>query len=267
MDDFIDSAIAQAKASEAVQPEQATTPEANQQATEEQKPETPEEKPELSEAEKERKKLENALSYQRKQRAKAQREAQEQRQRLEQLEKELAQFKPKSDNAPKEENYNSYSEYLEAKQEWLLERKLAEREAKAKEATKTAEVDQIRQQQAQALQQKAQEAIKQIPDYLQTMQEHAELIDGFPPHIIEQIHKADNAPLALYNLAKEGKLEELPFMDAIDAAVEIRLAQRTAPTPPKSKAPPPISAARGAASASKTLERMTPDEIGKWLNS
>lgn len=266
MDDFIDTAIAEAKANEAVQPEQATT-EANQQATEEQKSETPEEKPELSEAEKERKKLENALSYQRKQRAKAQREAQEQRQRLEQLEKELAQFKPKSDDAPKEENYNSYSEYLEAKQEYLLEKKLAERELKAKEATKTTEVNNFRQQQEARIVQQEAEFKKIAPDFDSVIAPYSDVFSNLPQPITEQLLKADNLPLAVYNLAKEGKLEELPFMDAIDAAVEIRLAQRAAPTPPQSKAPPPITAARGAASASKTLSNMTPDEIGKWLNS
>lgn len=262
MEDFVDTAIAEAKANEAAQP-QATEPVVEEKQVEE-APQA-----EITEEEKERRKLENALSYQRKQRSKAQQEAKETRTRLEQLEKQLAQNKPKADDAPNEANYNSYSEFLEAKQEYLLEKKLAERDAKAKESQAVATNQQEETKRYQSFDKASQTFEKEVADASQVFEQNIESIrDLWTNETLRNvILKAENAPLALYNLAKEGKLDQLLDMDAIDAAVEIRLAQRNAPTHPQTKAPPPIAAARGAASASKTLNNMTPDEIGKWLNS
>jgi len=171
------------------------------------------------------------------------------------------------DGAPKMEDYKNYADYLEARSDWKIEQALASRETKQQEAQQQTTEQKWVTERETAVETQAVEFIKATPDALAVVQENADVIDAFPAHIQRALLEADNAPLAVYNLAKEGKLEALASMSPAKAAMEIGRAQAQAPAKPQSKAPAPLAAARGSVAASKSLESMSGTELLQWVNS
>jgi hypothetical protein len=122
-------------------------------------------------------------------------------------------------------------------------------------------------QQKQALQsqrdqhiiEQAQEAAQVFSDLPQVWQSNAQLLDALPKEIADIFYNIDNAPAAVYMLAKEGKLESLLYTGPAIAAYEIVSAQNrglemlSKPQQRLSQAPSPISKARGTGSVKKQL--------------
>ena len=103
--------------------------------------------------------------------------------------------------------------------------------------------------------------------YLQaTMDESVEILRGLPDSIKDIFLEADNAPLALANLGKQGKLKTLAFMSPARAAMIIGAAQNN-PFPKKevSSAPAPMQPAKGLATARKDISspQLTDAEFAK----
>ena len=146
---------------------------------------------------------------------------------------------------------------------------LASRESKQKETHQTTQEQQWIAQREQAVAAKAQEFAKETPELLELVEEYGDVIDELPPQIQRVFLEAENAPLAFYNLAKEGKLESLASMSPARAAMEIGRAQTQAPTKPKpvTNAPAPMSPAKGTGASGKSLDRMSWEETRKWLEA
>ncbi len=202
------------------------------------------------------KKAKNAISYRDKQIAKARAQYRELEAKYNEL---MAQQQPANeDSSPREENYESYSDYLEAKVLHKIKSEQAQQQ-QPKEDTAKAQYNAQREQEISV---KAQEYMKSIPDYAEVFQENADIIDYLPAEIQQVFYDADDAALAFYNLAKSGELVNLAEMSPTLAAMKIAQAQVPVQRPvlPKHQ---PMQGAKGTGRSGKSLVDMTPDEIAK----
>lgn len=175
---------------------------------------------------------------------------------------------PKTDGAPKETDFQTYAEFLEAKTTWQMDNKLAERD-KAQQANFKQQQDQ------QSYVQMAQEAHKQAEEFTasnaeaaQLFEEHDDIMSECPDNIVRIFVESGNASLAAYNLIKAGKLEEVMSMSPNRAAIEIGKAlAMIAPPKAQTKAPTPITPAKGTGAGSKSPSNMSADDLMKWVYS
>lgn len=181
------------------------------------------------------------------------------------------------DGSPNPDAYTDYGLYLKdsAKHEFRQEMAEAEKAKAPKEETQPQEnaLDPQRQQwiteRSTAIDVQSEEFVKSTPEAAEVFAENEEFITECAqanPKLLEIFLAADNAPLAFFNLAKEGKLERLITMPLAQAAMEIAKAQIATPKP-QTKAPAPLPASRGSVASSKPLDDFQPDEIRKWMRS
>lgn len=185
---------------------------------------------------------------------------------LEALRKQIAgsqQPQAKSE-APKESDYESYHEYMRALQKHDLEQFKSELSKNGAQEQEALQVQRWAQERTEALGNKAQEFLGANPDAAELLEDYHDL--EFPPHIERIFLEADpqETITAFVNLAREGKLEALASMTPTQAAMTIAKASQAKPQ--VSKAPTPISPARGSAGGGKSLDRMSPDELMAWVN-
>lgn len=217
------------------------------------------------------KKAENALAKAKGKAAQLRAERDQERAARQRAEDELNKYrspqqKPTAQGAPKEADFNNYAEFLEAKNNYNIDQKFAERDGKQKETQNIQQEQEWVAQREQSIATSAQEFIKENPDAQAVLEEYSDLADEFSPQLQRLFLEADNAPLAFYNLAKEGKLEALASMSLAKAAMEIGRAQTQAAIKPKTKAPAPLAASRGSVPASKPLDKLTAREAWQLLN-
>lgn len=173
---------------------------------------------------------------------------------------------------PKEEDFDSYGDFLAAKTEYQILQKLSEQQqARQKEETSQRELaakQEWIESRDEEIGRSASEYAKQIPDFMQVLQECSALSDSMPPHIVELFYEADDTAMAIYNLAKEGKIERLASMSPMKAAIEIDRAGSRVPQVKKvSSAPEPMKGASGAQTqGARRLEDLSGEEIIKRLN-
>ncbi len=199
----------------------------------------------------------------------------EQQKLMEELES-LKSAKPEADvEAPKEDDFETYGDYLKA----VIQHETKNGLAKTQYEQQQKYLEQQRQQHEQLIQQEriervyeqSQEFAKQVPDYNQVLEQNLATVDSFPPEIENLFYEIDNAPLAFYTLAKEGRLETLSTMSPVMAAVEIGRALDRGKTSISKRnvtnAPSPMSGVSGKGDAVKSPTEMSPDELMKWVGS
>jgi hypothetical protein len=194
------------------------------------------------------------------------------RAQYEQAQLELNQLRqkaplPKTDGAPKESDYQNYADYLEARQDYKLEQKLTERDGKQNKTQQDFQEQAWFSQRSIEVKAQSDKMAQEIPDYTAVFEEFGDVVDEYSPQLQRFFLEADNAPLAFYNLAKEGKLEELAHMSLAKAAMEIGRAQTQAYTKQKTKAPAPLPASRGSVSQGKKLDDMNGTELRSWMRA
>lgn len=216
------------------------------------------------------KKAQNALSYRDKKIGKLQAQLEQERIARQQLEQQYKQPAPKQseDGRPKEDDYQRYSDYVEALSEWKADKRvqqaLSEFSNKQQTDHRTQQQQAWQSQREEAVASQVQSFVKENPDAIEVIREYADIADEFPPEIQKIFLEADNAPLAFYNLAKEGKLESLIDMSPARAAMEIGRAMTLAVTKTVTKAPTPMSPAKGSAAGTKSVEQMSTESLLKW---
>lgn len=214
----------------------------------------------------------NRESHRNSREAKLRRELRELREyRAQQEVKVAAPAQPVSDGrpiAPKESDFTTLMDYLEAKDkyqeanyEWKLEQKISE--LKPKEPV---QVDTVQAERIQQIGVKALEFAKAVPEYKSLYQQNADFFEGMPKALEDAIYAADDAPLALYALMKEDRLLDLEGMSPQRMAIEIGRAEERGKSylnspKPVSNAPQPFPKAGRVTSGTKSLDNMSPDEI------
>lgn len=238
------------------------------QETEEAQPdaeESAEQSDDNSSDEKFPKKAVNALSRKNKQITKL-------RARMQELEAELAKAQSNPVSELKELNpdeYNTYADFLKAQMDALVDQKLTTSQSEQQKQRIQQEQESLAAQRDQYIIEQAQEAAKVFTDLPQVWQQNAHTLDTLPKEIADIFYSIENAPAAVYTLAKEGKLEALKYANPYIAAQEIADAQRrgleklSTPKPRVSHAPQPITKAKANGSVKKQLSRQ--DNVLKEL--
>lgn len=171
---------------------------------------------------------------------------------------------------PQPDSFESYGEYLKARQDWLVEEKFKGIQQTREQETATQRHADIRKQQTDIIGEQFTELAKSNADFTKVMQENAVFLQNLPmpPEIENILYELDNTPLAVYALVKEGRLEDVYSMSPNLAAAELIAAQSRGQAYLTSitQAPKPMAAARGTGSTHKSLSDMTADEIVAWSN-
>ena len=198
---------------------------------------------------------------------------------LDQLRNELAQFQSaKVDQpgggpeAPNEDDYDTYGDYLDAKTEYAIAKALSQQQGNQQEQQLTPEQAQQAkwvEERVEVVAEQAAELAEQAPDFMQVMQENADILDSFEGTELERVALSlDNTAAAIYNLAKAGRLEAVAAMPVHLAAVELHNAQNTpvkAPVKKVSGAPKPIRAQSGSGTkTTNALGSKSTDELLEW---
>lgn len=188
--------------------------------------------------------------------------------RIELLEKQNA---PKSDE-PQEESFDNYGEYLKAVAKHEARKEFLETQKSQQETQKLSQDETNHQawveERATAADVKISELSATLPDFKSLEVEMSEAVSSFPPEIALALLQAENAPLAVYALAKEGKLYDLADMPYPQAVREIARAEMRGEAflkKPTSSAPSPLQSNRGTSPVGTKAENMSPDELLKMI--
>ena len=239
--------------------------------------------PEHKQVEKEQpwpKKAANAVSRLKKDRAEARAQRDALQREIDALKAQLAS-KKEDVKPPTEDQFNSYSEFLEARGKFNAEQIYEGRQS-----------EQANQRVMQLEEQKERmyimervshfddrlSALKSVaPDYAQVEAYAEPIVEQMPVNLRKGILAIDDAPKALYNLAKEGRLENLAYMPFEAAMAEIVQAQYREPMThggyqaelyrKVSSAPKPLKAVSGTGKQTKPPHEKSGDELLEWMNS
>lgn len=214
---------------------------------------------------------------------KAQRDLERERRRIGKITAQKYDFKAKYDNAmqqiaefqknapkpaePDIKNYTDYGQY----QKDLINFQIKQNAPPEKPA-QTGEDPQRavwRETRKPVLVSQIQAASQTFPDIQQKFQSNVQLLDSLPQTVADAFLEADNGALAIYQLIEDGMIQHLGGMspDTVTAMIERAEDKALSRQKPATKAPTPMSAARGTAPSSKTLESMSGDELLKWSQS
>ena len=208
------------------------------------------------------KKALNAMSYRDKKIGKLQAQLAADRAELQKYRESEAQ---KADKPPVAEDFQSYDEYIDAKQDYKISKMQKELAPKAVPEPEL-ERQAWQQERIQYAAQKANEMAKTIPDYTATINENVDFINSLPEGIVETLYEAENGGLALFTLIKEGRLYELSEMSERAAAIAIGRAEARGASylvKQTTKAPAPIDGLKGLGQSSKSKANMSYEELKK----
>lgn len=267
MDDVIDNAVDELvgeSQTEQEQPNEEVQEEAQQEGSQEeaeQETEKPDPWP---------KSAENALSRLKKQRSRYQAENAELRSSLDQIKAEIQSLKNPAPQAPREEDYETFEDFLMAKfehKQGSQQEKPQEKSLSQEEIFKQAQEQFHYQERMKTMSEQAAKAAETIPEYAQLHAEYSDVMEDLPEGTVKAFLDLNNAPAAFYALAKEGKVEFLSSMPPVQAAMELARAEVRGEQMIQSrksqqtKAPPPMKGVRGATAVGENIDQMSGDAI------
>lgn len=192
--------------------------------------------------------------------------------RLEKLEQSLQQKPTNQPNIPsdypKEEDYENVLDYFKAVAKYEAKQELSA----LRESATPKQADTSKVQRLQEMANLEAQFAKNVPDYERVVyQENAYIMNNMPKHVAEALLDAEDASLALYTLAKEGRLEDLEDLEgkALDKAIakaEERGKAYLSPAKRTSSAPPPIESLKGTGRAAKSDYDLSIPELMKKYN-
>jgi hypothetical protein len=269
IDAVIAEAVAPAPAPEETQVAEATIE--TQEGAEEVAPEPEADKPKELTAEEERDKLRKAKS-------RDDRKIGKLTALKYQYEKELAELRASkvskteaAEGEPKEEDFEGkpYGDYLKAVAKYEAKKTFSETQTQEAELRKKFEADSWEQERAEAIDANAVKAKTTFGDFESVMNENAEYLSGIAPHVKQALLEADNGAFALYLMAKEGVLADLNDMSPAKVGIVVGKYEDRALAlkKPVTKAPAPLTPAKGVGSAGKSVSNMTAQELLRAVRS
>ena len=173
--------------------------------------------------------------------------------------KQAAMQQAKAPEPVNPDDFENYGDYISAQIKASVEQQTQQSQADLQQQQLTEQQAAVKAQQDQYIIEQAQEASQTFSDLPQVWQQNSALLDAMPKAVEDIFYNIDNAPAAVYMLAKEGKLESLLYANPAIAAYEIVNAQNRglellSKTQKRvSQAPQPISKAKGTGSVKKQL--------------
>ena len=242
--------------------------------TEEVNPETEAQEPGTEEAESKTdeelfpKKAVNALSRRDKKIGKLQAEKQALMQEIEALRKGASKPEIKESTEIKEEDFATYGEYLKAVAREEAKQEYQKAQKEQQELKQKGEAESWRTERIEALEDNAAEAKKAFPDF-DRLADEALKAANLGQHVIDAFLEAENPAFALYSLVKENSLDSLNDMSPARVAMAIARAEdkglALSKTKQISKAPQPLSPAKGVTPTGKDLSSLSFMELKKEL--
>jgi len=188
--------------------------------------------------------------------------------RLEKLEQAQKTPEPKEQSGPpKLENYESLDQ-------WVLEtaKYLNKTENKTEPQVQPVNpADSQKQVRTAEIATQAKKFAGEVPEYAALVKENNDYLNMLPDSVQEAFLEADNAPLALYALMKEGRLEDLEDLSPSRIAMEVGRAEERgkaylSSVKKATNTPPPIESLKGTGRATKDLDSMSVEELMKKFN-
>lgn len=130
-----------------------------------------------------------------------------------------------NDPEPEITKYDDWDKYQNDLRAWDKRQVTREVKGSLTETTKTEQAEAQIAAHVDKARAKADEVIATNPEFLDIVQQNADVIDAFPAHVQHALLKADNATLAVVVLANEGILEDLAEMSPALAEKTITAAQ------------------------------------------
>ncbi len=130
-----------------------------------------------------------------------------------------------ADPEPDITKYNDWDKYNADLRAWDRRQVAAELKGSMTETQKTEQANSQFEALATKASTKAAEVIASNPEFLDIVQQNADVIDAFPEHVQHAILNAENATLAVVVLANEGTLEDLAEMSPALAEKTLKAAQ------------------------------------------
>ena len=175
---------------------------------------------------------------------------------------EQSQAAPKNAE-PTEDQFESYSEFLEAKLAHKTQKQIQEALQQGKPSPEEAKQAEFMERRMGEISQVAQKVAKQIPDFTDTIDNY-DGFDDLPQNIQTMLLHAENPALAAYNLIKSGRMDALASLPEAMAAAEIIKAQSDSPIRKVSQAPAPTSQVRSAGNT-QSLGTASVEDLMKTL--
>lgn len=249
------------------------TTENNSAASQEPEQQQQTQEPEVEQTEEEKAKAAEEAEEKKRSRAKERieqlvRKSSQAEERAKQLEAELEKYKggtKPSTDAPRVEDFEDYSEYQQAQQEWFI--KQAEQRVLDKLNTEKASQQKV---QAEAEYQTAMAELESEGVDVDSLIEKSNTLPPLPITLDQfGMSAKDTLGLAQTLLSDEDLYYELSRMNPVQAAAKIGQiigSKTTKSAPPSSKAPAPIKPVTANAPASRDPEKMSTDEWMKHRN-
>lgn len=182
------------------------------------------------------------------------------------LERRDAQAHASQLTEPDISNFDDYDAYVDAKAEYLAEKKLADRAAQAQQLTQQQREEQEVQKRVQAYTERAQAFRESTPDFQAAIESVPQVL--LKPSVVDAILRMEDGPQVSYHLAKNvaelHRISGLPEKDQVFALFEVsrKLAQKA---PVRTPAPAPAPRLNGAGAAGqKSINDMTAKEYAEF---
>ena len=199
-----------------------------------------------------------------------------QRTQIAELERELQEYRnqtrveqtqnvPDGLVKPSEDDFEDYADFLKAEGKYEAQLEYAKVEVETQRKQEIESQREWVQVRAKQIDERAAEAVKNIPELNGLYQENQDIIEGYSDATKIAFLEAEKPEMAFYALAREGKLESLDSMTPTQVARTIAFAEvrgeELSKTRPQSQAPAPIKPAKGGGARGKTLDDMSPSEL------
>ena len=109
---------------------------------------------------------------------------------------QIQENKVSTDSAPNQDDYEDYSDYLEAKILHRMKQEQKERESALNQQAETSKQQIWEAEREQVIAKNAENHKAQIPDFAKVIEEYADVADSLPPEIQRAFLEADDAALA-----------------------------------------------------------------------
>lgn len=215
------------------------------------------------------------------------------RQEKRELSRRIAEYEAKQkestpDPEPTEDDFESYGDYLKARQDWQFSSRNREQDHTRQTEDFGRQEQELLSRRDATIAEMREQFFKDVPDARKVMQDNAALLRQLPTEIGEIVLELDNPTAAVYTLIKEGRIEDVAYMTPHLAAAELVAAQQRGQTlnsvptttgdtetvvPPEpmtdsqalDKAPRPMAPAKGGGKAQgKSLINMDARALYNW---
>lgn len=197
------------------------------------------------------KKAENAIKRHKRDKSRLRMELRQAREQISQL----RGTKPSEGKAPDQRDFENYGDWLREDVKYSVKQEAEKASIAARETQLTQQEQALIEQRSAEISQQTAELVKDVSDLAQTVGAVMPVLDQMPAELQNMFMELDDPTLAIYVLAKEGKLQNVMAMSPHVAAAYVHAAEmrgqqfvnhmRSQKASKATNAPSPMKAARG----------------------